>query len=157
MSKLKSVSITMHYEETPGSQPQSILPIAQLPSLTDFTCSSLYDDFPFLRHKTPSNMLNLSSKDALLNSVSLRNLLSLFPHLERFEYHHKETLAPWNLCPYDIGMSIRHLKSSLKELVIGETTPEDFDELHDLIGRIDDEQECLPLDSLCSIIQTSKA
>ena len=106
MSKLKGVSITMHYEETPGSQPQSILPIVQLSSLTDFTCSNLYDDFPFLRHETPSNILNLSCKGALLNSVSLRNLLPLFPHLERFEYHHKETLAPWNLCPYDIGMSI---------------------------------------------------
>jgi hypothetical protein len=148
MSKLKSVSITMHYEETPGSQPQSILPIVQLPSLTGFTCSNLYDNFPFIRHKTPSNILKLSFEDALLNSVSLRNLLPLFPHLERFEYHHKETLTPWNLCPYDIGMSIRHLKSSLKELVIGETTPEDFDKLHDLISRIDDEQQCLPLASL---------
>jgi hypothetical protein len=81
------------------------------------------------------------------------NLLPLFPHLERFEYRHKETLAPWNLCPHDIGRSIQHLKSSLKESVIGETTPEDFDELHDPIGRIDDEQQYLPLGSL---VQFSK-
>jgi hypothetical protein len=153
MSKLKNVSMTMHYEEEPGSQPQSILPIVQLPSLTDFTCSNLYDEFPVLRHETPSNILNLSFKDARLSSVSLVNLLPLFPHLERFEYRHKETLAPWNLCPYYIGKSIQHLKSSLKELTIGEITPEDFDELHDLIGRIDDEQQCLPLGSL---VQFSK-
>lgn len=37
--------------------------------------------------------------------------------------------------------------------MIGETTPEDFNELHDLIGRIDDEKQCLPLGSL---VQFSK-
>jgi hypothetical protein len=152
MSKLRSVSITLHFEEATGSQPQSILPIVQLASLTDFTCSNLQDVFPVLRHETPSNILNLSFKGGRLSSVSLMNLLPLFPHLERFEYHHKKTL-PWNLCPYAIGRSIQHLKSSLKELVIGETVPADFDELYDLIGRIDDEQQCLPLGSL---VQFSK-
>jgi hypothetical protein len=50
MSKLKGVSITMHYEETPGSQPQSILPIVQLPSLTDFTCCTTIFLFYGIRH-----------------------------------------------------------------------------------------------------------